>query len=271
MRLSARRLALIALTTALVVAPAIAGAQAPPPPGGPATPAPPAPGGPAPAAGTGGADNRSSAQKNLDAPGDAKVEKRDAAGFTFNDKPVRRTVPFRAVRSGPLATFPGFEQLPDGGSRLFVQLSQNVPVEERRATGSITYVLKGAHVRVHNDTNTLVTVHFNTPISTAKLLPSGNDALLVVNLRAASTPTFKVQENQDKTSTLMIDFAKGDFGGGDLVTQNPDTPERPVARKVGRSKRGQAPPPPSPNTAPPPPGAAPGTPPPAPPPAGPTP
>jgi hypothetical protein len=269
MRLSARRLALIAITTALVVAPAVAGAQAPPPPGGPASPAPPPPGGPGGGAPAAASDNRTSAQKNLDTPGDAKVEKRDAAGFTFSDKPVRRTgVPFRHVRTGPLATFPGFEQLPDGGSRLFVQLSQNVPVEERRGTGQITYVLKGAHVRVHNDTNALVTVHFNTPVSTARLLPSGNDTLLVVNLRATSTPTFKMQDNQDKTSTLMIDFAKGDFGGGDTVTQTPDTPERPVARKVGRTKKGQAPPPPpSPNTAPPPPGAAPA----APPPAGPTP
>ncbi|MBS2013364.1 MAG: hypothetical protein JST00_10780 [Deltaproteobacteria bacterium] len=252
MRLLARSSALIAITSALVVAPAVAGAQAPPP-GGPAAPAPPPPGGPPAAPGAAGApaattDSRTATQKNLDAPGEAKVEKRDAAGFTFTDKPAVRRGPFRAVRSGPLATFPGFEQLPDGGSRLFVQLSQSVPVEERRAQGSITYVLKGAHVRVHNDTNTLVTVHFNTPISTAKLLPSGNDTLLVVNLRAASTPTFKVQDNQDKTSTLMIDFAKGDFAVGENVPQAPDTPAPAPARKVGRKKGAPAPsaPPPAP-------------------------
>jgi len=270
MRFTARRSALIAIASALVVVPAVAGAQAPPPPGGPASPAPPPPGGPAspaPAGGTaapaGAGDSRSAAQKNLDAPGDPKSEKRDAAGFTFNDKPAVRRGPFRTVKAGPLATFPGFEQLPDGGSRVFVQISQNVPVEERRAQGSITYVLKGAHVRVHNDTNTLVTVHFNTPVATAKLIPSGNDALLVVNLRATSSPTFKVTDNTDKSSTLTIDFAKGDFGNADTVTQTPDTPSQPTARKVGRSKRGGAPPapPPAPN----------GAPPPAPPPAGPKP
>lgn len=258
MRFFARRstpVLIAAIASALVIVPAVAGAQAPPPPGGPATPAPPPPGGPAtPGGGTGApaapSETRSGAQKNLDAPADAKIEKRDAAGFTFSDKPTAvRRGPFRTVKTGPLATFPGFEQLPDGGSRLFVQISQNVPVEERRAQGSITYVLKGVHVRVHNDTNTLVTVHFNTPVSTAKLIPSGNDALLVVNLRASSTPTFKVQDNTDKTSTLMIDFAKGDFGNADTVTQTPDTPA--PARKVGRSKRGAPPPPPSPNGAPP--------------------
>ena len=59
--------------------------------------------------------------------------------------------------AGPLATFPGFEQLPDGGSRLFVQLSQTVAVEERRAQGSVTYVLRGAHLRVNNDARSELT------------------------------------------------------------------------------------------------------------------
>lgn len=134
-------------------------------------------------------------------------------GVSFNDKPTRQAPRARTVirRNGPLATFPGFESLPDGGSRLFVQLNQSVPVEERRAAGSITYVLKGAHLRVHNDSNALVTVHFNTPVFRARLVPQGNDLLFILELRSAATPTFKMSANQDKTSTLQIDFPKGDF------------------------------------------------------------
>jgi hypothetical protein len=140
-----------------------------------------------------------------------------AAGYAYSDKPQKRTTTTtkRALRkapAGPTATFPGFEQLPDGGSRLFVHLTQSVPVEERRAQGSITYVLKGAHVRQSNNTNSLVTVHFNTPVSKAKLVPHGNDLLFVVDLRAASAPTWKMQDAPDKSATLNIEFPKGDFG-----------------------------------------------------------
>jgi hypothetical protein len=48
-----------------------------------------------------------------------------------------------------------------------------VPVEEHKARGSITYVLKNAGARVWNNTNALVTVHFNTPVSRARLVPRG--------------------------------------------------------------------------------------------------
>ncbi|MBX3188726.1 MAG: hypothetical protein KF819_17040 [Labilithrix sp.] len=187
---------------ALVVVPAVASAQgaSPPPPGGGAPP----PGGAAPAEPAGAA-----------AAAPEKAEpKTPAAGYAYSDKPAARRAPVgRAVvrRAGPQATFPGFEQLPDGGSRLFVQLTQQVPVEQRNAPGAVTFVLKGAHVRTFNDTNALVTVHFNTPVSRARLVPKGNDLLFIVDLRAASPATFKFQDNQDKTATLMIDFGKGDF------------------------------------------------------------
>lgn len=244
---------------ALVLTPAIAGAQgarpgagaagtgAPPavlpPPGGAPAPGAAATGGPA---GPGGA----AAEPAADAKSTGNV-----GGVSFSDKPVRRGPVARALprRAGaPLATFPGFEQLPDGGSRLFVQLSQNVPVEERRANGEVTYVLRGAHLRVHNDSNELITVHFNTPVFRARLRPQGNDLLFVLELRSAVAPVFKVTENQDHTSTLQIDFPKGDFLG-DGTRDGSDSLPREAAppRALGRTKKGgkAAPPPaaPAPN------------------------
>jgi hypothetical protein len=217
---------------ALVLAPSVAAAQ-----GAPGTAAPAAP------AGGGAGHEPAPATSGSGAPA-VPEKKGEVGGFTFKDKQPAGRGPQTARRvvhkGGPLATFPGFEQLPDGGSRLFVQLSQTVPVEERRAQGSVTYVLKGAHLRVHNDSNALVTVHFNTPVFRARLTPSGNDLLFVLELRSASTPTFKVQDNQDKTSTLQIDFPKGDF-----VTDGSErlpSEERPEKGK----KRSGKPPAPSP-------------------------
>jgi hypothetical protein len=140
----------------------------------------------------------------------------DATGYGYSDpKPTRGGGQPRARRvarvSGPVATLPGFEMTGDGGSRLFVQLTQTVSVEEKRAAGAVTYVLKGAHVLKHNNQNALVTVHFNTPVSRARLVPRGNDLLFVVEMRASVQPTWKLEPAKDNSAVLAIDFPKGDF------------------------------------------------------------
>jgi hypothetical protein len=99
----------------------------------------------------------------------------------------------------------------DGSSRLFVALTQTVQVEEHPAKGVLTYVLKGAHVALHNNTNPLVTVHFNTPVVRARLVPVGTDLHFIVELRAAVTATWKVTPGKDGTSLLMVDFPKGTY------------------------------------------------------------
>jgi hypothetical protein len=170
-----------------------------------------APAGSAPApASTGGAAGPSDDQpKQVTTP---------ATGYGYDDKPRRRTTTTTAAPrrvtahvGGPVATLPGFEMLADGGSRLFVQLTQNVSVEEKRAAGTVTYVLKGAHVTKYNNERPLVTVHFNTPVSRARLIPSGRDLLFVVDLRANVQPTWKIDTGKDNTAILAIDFPKGDF------------------------------------------------------------
>lgn len=162
-------------------------------------------------------------------------------GYSYDDKPRRGTAPVKAraikKHSGPVVNLPGFEQTSDGGSRVFVSLTSTVPVEEHKAQGAVTYILKGAGVRVRNNTNALVTVHFNTPVSKARLVPHGHDAHLIIDMRAASTPTWKMTEGQDKSAVLQVDFPKGDFapadnGGGDLQVnsgggdENGETPAK---------------------------------------------
>jgi hypothetical protein len=236
------------LALALVLTPALASAQ-----GGQggataptAAPQPPPPGGgtPAPAANANAATGQGGGQGGgapaVASPTDSKSTG-NIGGVTFNDKaPARRTTPVARTTQragGPLATFPGFEQLADGGTRFFVELNQSVPVDERRAPGSITYVLHGAHLRVHNDANALVTVHFNTPVFRARLTPQGNDLLFVLELRSAVTPTFKVADSADHKAMLQIDFAKGDFIPGDGTESIPQN-AKPVP-SIGRRGRGR--------------------------------
>lgn len=209
-----------------------------------------APAGSAPAAPAGGA---AAPAAPADAPPAGDAPKADApkkpsvpaAGYAFSDKPAPgRHARAKGVKhaAGPVATFPGFEQLPDGGTRVFVMLSTPVQVEERKAQGTVTYVLKGAHVEHHNNTNALVTVHFNTPVARARLVPAGHDLQLVVDLRANAQPTWKMTEAQDKTAMLAVEFPKGDYLAGtseeanDAEAAKPD--RRPASPKSGKGPKG---------------------------------
>lgn len=175
------------------------------------TPAPPPAGQPAAAgqpAGQGGAAPAASA----DAPKAPAYT--GPQGSSYTDKRPTGGAPVHHVRvrkGAPVATLPGFEQLPDGGSRLFVDLTTQVPVEERRTASSVTYVLKGAQITHYNNTNALVTVHFNTPVYRARLVPSGSDLLFVVELRdPKATPAYKMSA-KGQGGILTVDFGKGDY------------------------------------------------------------
>lgn len=116
-----------------------------------------------------------------------------------------------------MATLPGFEMLPGGGSRLFVDLSQAVPVEERKTDGTLTYVLKGAGLQHRNNANALYTVHFNTPVWRARLVPQGKDLLFVVEMRdKTSAAQTQMNPAAQGATRFTVDFPKGEFlqGGG---------------------------------------------------------
>lgn len=180
------------------------------------------------------------------APAAPKKDPTPMAGYAYGDKNggdkvVVRSAPRarRAGPTGPAVNMPGFEPLADGGSRLFVQVSQSVPVEERKTAGSITYVLKGASPRVWNNTNALVTVHFNTPVSRARLVPQGKDLLFIVELRAGATPTWKMSDAPDRGAMLAIDFPKGDYldANGQPLQVTAPAPETKTPKKPARAAR----------------------------------
>jgi hypothetical protein len=142
-----------------------------------------------------------------------------ATGFGWSTTPKRRTgghvrphAPVsRAQSRTPDAILPGFETLADGSTRLFVLMSQPVKYEVKPAPGTLTYVLKGAHVDRRNNYNPLVTVHFNTPVTSARLVPHGADLWFVVDLRANTTPTVTMDAAKEGGSMLRIEFPKGDY------------------------------------------------------------
>jgi hypothetical protein len=120
-------------------------------------------------------------------------------------------VPRTAAVQSPAGAVPGFETLADGSSRLFVELTRPVTYETRAGKGTVTYVLKGARVSRQNNTNALVTVHFNTPVTSARLVPHGHDLWFVVALRATVQPTVSMETGKDGGVVMHIELPKGQY------------------------------------------------------------
>jgi hypothetical protein len=172
--------------------------------------------------------------------------------------------------AGLVATLPGFQMLPDGSSRLFVTLTGQANVTEKKDARALTYVIHGAHVVLRNNENALVTVHFNTPVTRARLLPVRGDLAFSIELRADSASTWRMVDGGDGSAILQVDFPKGTFlPPGEMdpsgaVASDPnvdprlprppeaDAPPSGGAHHGGR-RRGSAPPP-APPTPPAPPG-----------------
>lgn len=83
-----------------------------------------------------------------------------------------------------VAQWPGFRMTEDGGSEIVVEFSKNpASPTEHPAAGSLSYVFKGAHVIKSNNQNPLITVHFNTPIASARLVPHKGELHLKIEFR----------------------------------------------------------------------------------------
>jgi hypothetical protein len=139
-----------------------------------------------------------------------------ATGYSYG-APATQRVERAHVRAGhgsPAGTdalMAGFETLADGSTRLFVELSKPVAYDTKAGPSTLTYVLKGAHVDRRNNQNPLVTVHFNTPVTSARLAPHGRDLWLVVDLRASVQPTATMDAGKDGSGLLRVEFPKGQY------------------------------------------------------------
>ncbi len=247
----------VAASLALAGSPAIARAQAPAGSTAPAgTTAPAGPAGPAgPPAGvppTGGPGAPPGAADGTAAPAKPVVPA-TGYGWSTRSTPVRGRGRVRAVRAGTAASaspngtvIPGFETLADGSSRVFVQLPKAASFMQNpkgAPKGSLVYVLKGVHVDRRNNLNSLVTVHFNTPVMSARLVPHGGDLWLSIALRARVQPTVAMDPTKDGGAMLRVEFPKGDYLSGAPVPDDANDAMAPAA--PGTASRGAAAPAPT--------------------------
>jgi hypothetical protein len=123
----------------------------------------------------------------------------------------RRAPAARARADAAVATFPGFRLLPDGKSRIYVELTRSVSVDERHAEGMLIYVLHDARVPVRNNRNALITTHFPTPVARARLHSAGNNVELLIDLRKGASASYKLVPGENGGARLEVDFPAGDY------------------------------------------------------------
>jgi hypothetical protein len=142
------------------------------------------------------------------APAPAPAAKPVARGAAA--KPFRTRADFRkrksAVPAGAaIVAFPGFNMLPDGSSRVFVELSRKADVTESKTPSRVTYRIKGAAAPTRTNRLPLITDFFPTPVSRVQLVEDGSDVNLVIDLREEAAPVQRIVDN-DGAVRLQIDF-----------------------------------------------------------------
>jgi hypothetical protein len=157
-----------------------------------------------------GLSTLAAAQSKKPAPKFAIPGSADSVSMGSKDAAPRRA-PARGRSNAAVATFPGFRLLPNGASRIYVELTRQVAVDERRGDGTLIYVIHDARVPARNNRNALITTHFSTPVGRARLLSSGADVQLVIDLRKNTSATQKIVAGENGGARLEVDFPAGDY------------------------------------------------------------
>ena len=128
----------------------------------------------------------------------------DASGTSYSHR--THPVAFSVVGS------PSFQMLRDGSSKLVVQIEGQPSVARIDEQRTLTIVLTNSKVPVRNNRNSLLTYHFNTALSEARLVQFKNDVYLRIDLRASVTPNVRLIEIvAGKVAMLEVLFPKGEY------------------------------------------------------------
>jgi hypothetical protein len=112
----------------------------------------------------------------------------------------------RLPRGVPELTWPGFQELPGGNSRVFIQLTTPTTYTTRAESGRLVIRLKPARIGLRNNRRPLDTRFFDTPVRavTARSL-GGNAVDVVIELKMATTHNLRVEDRGGYTF-ILVDF-----------------------------------------------------------------
>lgn len=103
-------------------------------------------------------------------------------------------------------TWPGFQMLQGGGSRVFVQATGMLSTQMTKKGMRITIKLGHARLSHKNNGRPLDTHFFNTPVKRVDVQIKKGEALLVIDLKRDVTPTVTTAPGQGGFQFLYVDF-----------------------------------------------------------------
>jgi hypothetical protein len=106
----------------------------------------------------------------------------------------------------PRLIWTGF-QMTDGGSRVFVQTTGEVQLELANHKDSVTVTLHNCRIHMRNNSRTLDTRFFATPVQQIVVHQRRRDIQLAIALKGSAQPTPSQQTGPDGSHFWVIDFA----------------------------------------------------------------
>lgn len=110
-----------------------------------------------------------------------------------------------------LVTWPGFQMLPSGASRVFVQLTVEVKPELKRVGEDYQLILPGVTLPAGNTRLPLDTSFFNTPVKTVRSKKAKDDVVVQLDMRAKVAPTLRTERASTGYFFVYLEFPVGNY------------------------------------------------------------
>lgn len=116
-----------------------------------------------------------------------------------------------APGAGALVTWPGFQMMPDGSSRVFIQTSAEVTPELKRDAAGVQVFLPRVALPPGNQRLALDTHFFNTPVDTVRAVARGQGVVVLLAMRAKIQPTVRTERAASGYFFTYIEFPPGNY------------------------------------------------------------
>jgi len=105
----------------------------------------------------------------------------------------------------PFLTFTGF-MMTEAGSRVFLQLTQQVQYTVSQSPREITLTLKGCRIHKRNNARPVNTRFFATPVAKVQAKQRGHDVAVTIGLRKSVSVQPRFEAGEAGYQFLMLDF-----------------------------------------------------------------
>jgi hypothetical protein len=153
-----------------------------------------------------------------DGTGGADEKPEHPRGYYCGVKPGGDQAPAIGAKAGtnpPEITWPGFQMMPDGRSRVFVQTTTQVDVSAALVGGNLVVDLGDVKIAGRNNRRPLITKFFNTPVTEVAVQREKKRTRLILSMRAPVEPRVSHEQAQSGFHFVYIDFPPGNYQPND--------------------------------------------------------